>query len=529
MVIITRSKVPLTITAITEKALSKNIKVKNIPPIPPPNNLENSTDEDDEDEDEDEEDEDDDLLEDEFDIDPELMEDPEYRPKIDKIVNFILKRTPSLCDILETPMRLKNKAKIFELYLIFEQTEPMSEERMCLRMQLFRLFETFKKDFQQYNKNKELVRILEKDAKNYSEYNLIQEAILTLPTSESNKLVLYRKFVEMKESVEPDAKLKIWLNAALKLPFDNLKIFSRETKAMTEKLIKARSYFDQQLYGMDKVKEQLILFLHSKMLNPNSKGCCLGLVGPPGVGKTSIAKCLALAMDLPFEQISFGGAHSSEFIKGHDFTYVGSQPGEIVRCLSRMKYKNGILFFDEYEKVAENKDIISSLLHVTDFSQNHEFRDNYFSEIPIDLSSLWFIYSMNEIPKDKALADRIFTIEIEGYTEKDKVQIVQKFLIPKFIKNLEMKSDSILIDDETTTYLIRKIPQIEKGIRDLERLVKDLLTKLSFLVHNQDTIKTSFSLPYNVAYPITITPSMIDILSKDLLSSSKQSWQSMYM
>ena len=92
-----------------------------------------------------------------------------------------------------------------------------------------------------------------------------------------------------------------------------------------------------------------------------------------------------------------------------------------------------------------------------------------------------------------------------------------------------MKSDSILIDDETTTSLIRKIPQIEKGIRDLERLVKDLLTKLSFLVHNQDTIKTSFSLPYNVAYPITITPSMIDILSKDLLSSSKQSWQSMYM
>ena len=161
---------------------------------------------------------------------------------------------------------------------------------------------------------------------------------------------------------------------------------------------------------MADIKEQILLFINSKLLNPDMKGCCLGLIGPPGTGKTSIARIIAEVLDYPFEQISFGGVTNTEFIKGHDFTYIGSQPGIIAKSLTRMKYKNGILFFDEYEKISANKDIVSTLLHITDPSQNNTFRDQYLSDITIDLSSIWFIYSMNEFPEDSALKDRIYSI-----------------------------------------------------------------------------------------------------------------------
>ena len=460
-----------------------------------------------------EEDEEEEYEEEEFEISEEIMNDPKLRPKVDKIVNYILKQTPTLEDILKSPMRLRHKAKIFELYMIYDQTLPMTEERMILRTQLSRLYTIFKQDYKQFLKNKDEILTMEKDAKMYSEYENVQEQILALPTSSDIKLTIYRKFVELRDNPETDSKLRSWLKEVLRLPFDSIKVFDNSPEEMNKKLLDTRAILDKELFGMEKVKEQLLLFLHAKMVNPNSKGCCLALVGPPGVGKTSIAKCLAKAMELPFEQISFGGVQSSEFVKGHDYTYVGSKPGEIARCLSRMRYKNGIMFFDEYDKISQNKDIVSSLLHITDFSQNHEFRDNYFSDITIDLSSLWFIYSMNEIPEDSALQDRLFTIKIDGYTEKDKIQIVIRHLFPKYLKNLCIDQNDILIDEETACHLIRKSSKPNKGIRDIERLVKDVITKLSFIVQHGD-MKVSFSLAQKLSYPITLTKQIIDGVTK---------------
>lgn len=464
----------------------------------------------------------DDYSEEEFEIDEEIWDNPELRAKVEKIIEYIMKNTPSMEDILKTPMRLRHKVKIFELRLIYEQTIPMTEERMALRSQLQRMFTLYKRDYKQFKKRKEEIILFEKDARNHVEYTTLQHAIFNLPAPQEIKTIIYRKFTELRESLEPDYKLKTWIREVLKLPFDRIKSFPPEE--MNERLAFTRAYLDKQLYGMEKVKEQLLLFLHTKLVNPESKGCCLGLIGPPGVGKTSIAKCLAKSMDLPFEQVSFGGAGNSDFIKGHDFTYVGSKPGEIARCLSRMEYKNGILFFDEYEKISQNKDIISCLLHITDFSQNFEFRDNYFSEIPIDLSSLWFIYSMNEIPEDPALRDRIYFVKVDGYSEKEKIEIVRDYLIPKILVSLHIPKESITVQDDVIRFMLSRC-RSNKGIRDIERLVRNILTKITFLVAHK-SIKVSFQIP-NLEYPVAITQQMVDILSKDEMNQN-EAYLSMY-
>jgi hypothetical protein len=198
---------------------------------------------------------------------------------------------------------------------------------------------------------------------------------------------------------------------------------------------------------------------------------------------TAIAKALSKCLDLPFAQINFGGITTSEFLLGHDYTYIGSRPGEISRCLSHMKTKNGILFFDEFDKASERKDIMSTLLHVTDFSQNNEFRDHYLPELSQDLSKIWFIYSMNELPKDPAMLDRLEIIKIDGYTQKDKKIIAKEYIFPKYSNELNIVN-LFTISDKCLSYLIHF--DKSEGIRELERNINLILEKIYFFIHNKD-------------------------------------------
>ena len=193
--------------------------------------------------------------------------------------------------------------------------------------------------------------------------------------------------------------------------------------------------------------------------------------------KHPLFKILSKILDLPFEQISFGSVSTASFIKGHEYTYIGAEPGEIVKCLIRMKYNNGIMFFDEFDKIEDKSTIISTLLHITDFKQNNAFKDHFMPEIPVDLSNLWFIYSMNHQPTNQALKDRLHIIEVPEYSFEDKIHIVQDFVLPRFLKEFKLKKGDIKLNKECASFIINLSTKSNVGIQDVRAKSKDTYSK----------------------------------------------------
>lgn len=480
-------------------------------------------------EDDSDEDSDDDSSEDDEYLTEEQMEehlkeeDEEAYISLQLVKKELEKTEPSIIRILKDPMKIEDRARLVQLYEIYKNTEPNTEEWLFSRDIVNRHHSNYKKDFLQYQlytqeEHKEMAEKSEKLSVSNTKFSM-KFKILNLVTSEKNKEIIYGKFNEftgMKPNEDEYGKMKSWITWAIEIPHDKLKIFPFESNEISRFLKMASVRFNEELYGMENVKEQLLIYLNAKLHNPNMKKCNLGLVGPPGVGKTVISRLLASVMDYPFEQISFGGVSSPEFLKGHEYTYVGAQPGEIVKCLKKMKYKNGILFLDEYEKIADNRKVSSALLHITDPSQNMDFRDNYLSEITIDLSNIWFIYSMNSLPQDSALKDRIFSIEVPGYSFNEKVSIVEKYLIPKALKNTGMEEGSISMNKNTIKHLINEVcSSTDKGVRAIEKAIADIINKINFIYYNQDESGTlaefnvSFDIGQKLEYPIVIDNKML--------------------
>lgn len=466
--------------------------------------------------------------EEEFELPDIINNNAKWKKKADKIIHFIKKRTITLQDILTAKMSMKHKAILFEWYFIYENSLIMSEERMVSRQHIYDMFKTYKKEHEICINQKEIFKKLEKYGENYNELFQIQKNILELPTSLENKKIIYAKYCELREKKEIHEdeyhKLKSWIRQAISLPFNKIIDLNIPKDNFTSYLLNVRQKLDNELYGMTKVKEKLILYIHHKLMNPESKGWSLALVGPPGVGKTSIALCLSKCLGLPFEQMAMGGMTNSDMLRGHDYTYVGSKPGEIAKSLIRMKCKNGIVFMDEFEKISENSDMLSCLLHITDFSQNSHFRDNFFSDITIDLSSIWFIYSMNSLPNDHALRDRIFHIDVQGYSLKDKMNIVCDYIIPKHLRNIGKGQNEIVFDENTLRIFIMTHHNKDKGIRQLEKDIKDILHKIYFLAAHDNNIPCSFQLPNShlpIIFPFTIDSVVVDKLLADKNISNK--------
>ena len=439
----------------------------------------------------------------------------------------ILKTEPKIINILEEPLLKYDRARLLQLYEIYKITPPESEQWLELRNNVNKLFDECKNNYNQHSRytkeqhtemNKQL-QILD----NYDPNIDLQYKILQLPTNIQNKQTIYSRYKELKEMLSNDeekGKLKHWLNWAISIPYDDIKILPFSKNQLTDFLRYVSKCLDKELYGMKLVKEQILLFISSKIQNPHMKKCSLGLVGLPGTGKTAISRLLAQILDFPFDQISLGGISNPDYLKGHEYTYIGAQPGEIVKCLRRMKYKNGILFLDEFDKISDNKDLCSALLHITDPIQNSEFRDKFLSDITIDLSYIWFIYSMNELPSDSALRDRIFTIEVPGYQLEDKICIVIDYLFPKALKNINLPENYIILSSSVSEYLIKQTENWKNctGVRAIEQLVTDIVAKIDFLVKHQDNkgklkgFDISFDIGKNIQYPVTLTCDMIKIM-----------------
>ena len=243
-------------------------------------------------------------------------------------------------------------------------------------------------------------------------------------------------------------------------------------------LAQAEKILEEDHYGLEKVKERILEYLAVQQRVQKLKGPILWLVGPPGVGKTSIGRSIARATNRKFSRMSLGGVRDESEIRGHRRTYIGSMPGKIIQNLSKVKVKNPLFLLDEIDKMAMDfrGDPASALLEVLDPEQNNTFADHYL-EVDFDLSDVMFVATSNSMNIPGPLLDRMEVIRIPGYTEDEKLNIAMKYLVPKQIKENGLKENEIVINKNAVLEIIQRYTR-EAGVRSLEREVSKICRKV---------------------------------------------------
>lgn len=279
--------------------------------------------------------------------------------------------------------------------------------------------------------------------------------------------------------------IRNYLDVCLEIPWNE---FTRERVSVDA----ARRVLEKEHYGLEKVKERILETIAVRQMNPKGRGQIICLVGPPGVGKTSIAISVAKALNRKLARLSLGGVRDEADIRGHRKTYVGSMPGRIVEAISRSGSMNPLLLLDEIDKLGSDYrgDPAAALLEVLDSEQNHAFRD-HFLEIPVDLSRVMFITTANTtdtIPRP--LLDRMEVIRLFSYTDEEKVRIARRHLLPKQMAEHGLRKGTVRMEDDVLRAIIRDYTR-EAGVRKLERRLAAICRKADMLILHGDVKRIS--------------------------------------
>ena len=304
-----------------------------------------------------------------------------------------------------------------------------------------------------------------------------------MPKESAQKLLNdVERLATMPPNMSDSALLKTYLDTVLSLPW-NIK-----TKEEID-LKRAKSILDKDHYGLEKVKERILEFLAVRKLTNSVKGPILCLVGPPGVGKTSIAKSIASALKKKYARMSLGGVRDEAEIRGHRKTYIGAMPGRIINAVRLAKSSNAMILLDEIDKMSNDfrGDPASALLEVLDSEQNFAFVDHYI-EVPFDLSDIMFVTTANSFESiPRPLLDRMEVITLSSYTEYEKLQIAERYLIPKQRKAHGITASKLKIDQPAISDIINYYTK-ESGVRELERKIATVCRKSARMLI-EDNIK----------------------------------------
>jgi len=281
--------------------------------------------------------------------------------------------------------------------------------------------------------------------------------------------------------------IRTYVNTILEMPWN------KHTKDTLD-LTKARAILDEDHHGLKSVKERVLEYLAIRELTKSMKGPIICLVGPPGVGKTSIAKSIARSLNRNFVRMSLGGVRDEAEIRGHRRTYIGAIPGRIINNIKEGGTKNPVFLFDEIDKLASDfrGDPASALLEVLDPEQNKDFTDHYL-EVPFDLSKVLFVTTANSLGTiPRPLLDRMEVIRIGGYTEEEKLQIAKKYLVPKQLTEHGLTADNLQLSDATLRMVINSYTS-EAGVRELERQIATICRKAATRIVEEKVTNVRFN------------------------------------
>ncbi len=320
------------------------------------------------------------------------------------------------------------------------------------------------------------------------ELNVFREAIFNLKASDEVKEKLFKECdrLEKYSSHSPEAAVsRNYIETCISLPWDNMKEENTD-------ISKSRKILENDHYGLEIIKKRILEYLSVRVLAPDIKGQIICLVGPPGVGKTSIARSIANATGRDYVRISLGGVKDEAEIRGHRKTYIGSMPGRIINAMQQAGSSNPLMLLDEVDKLSSDYkgDPTSALLEVLDPEQNSTFRDHYI-ELPFDLSKVMFITTANvEANIPDPLRDRMEIIELGSYTSEEKFQIAKKHLIPKQVKRHGLSTGKLRITDKALRLIIEGYTR-EAGVRALEQKIAAVCRKAAMEVVENGAEKIS--------------------------------------
>ena len=406
--------------------------------------------------------------------------------------------------MVPTKYKMKKEPEIVKKFVKL-LTQPVEENTIDTQIDQFKKLTD--------EKQKELVTALENRPMTSDSIINLMLKIVTLKLPTDVQAMVLSKYNSL-QSIDPSSneyyKLRAWLDKLVSIPFGIYKEIPVRLEDGSEKCAEfmknARKCLDQATYGQDEPKLQIMQFISTKIANPGGKGLSLLLVGPPGIGKTTIIKNgIAKALGWPFQFISLGGDSDASTYTGHQLVYESSHCGKIVNSLIASKSMSTVLMFDEIDKIsqtAKGEEIMNLLVHLTDPVQNSEFEDKYLSGIPIDLSKVMFIFSANDITKiDKVLLDRMIVIHLKGYDLKQKTTIAEQYLLPETLKEVNLV-EKIAISKEILTTVIQEYASEEQGVRELKRCIDQISQKINMLrMYNSPELPfyiKDFSLPFIV-------------------------------